>query len=396
MTGTKALYNHAHTWARYLMVITGAFGIGGGIAAVNRLVMKAIDDHEGQEYHLDVLSLLEQGEPLESHYFHPERVSYQCFAGNRVRFILALWRKLASTRYDWVHCDLVSLAASMAPWAWAGRCRYTVWLYGMDVFSLLPGWRGKIGLRGAWKRLAISEYTRDRVLERYDVSITTCELALDPVKYGVEMPELESGTNLHPPIALVAADGNKRMLGAQVILHVGRMASREQYKGQDVLIRTMPAVLSQFPRAQLVLAGHGDDLPRLLSLARSMSNDVRSAVFLPGYVPDSELDELYNACYLFAMPSVGEGFGLVYLEAMRRAKPCIGGKVDATPCVVEDGVTGLLVDDPRSPEQVAQAILHLMQQPEQASGMGIAGYQRVRTRFLFPHFVERFWKIIEA
>ena len=183
-------------------------------------------------------------------------------------------------------------------------------------------------------------------------------------------------------------------LGDQVILHVGRMVSGERYKGQESLLAAFPQVIDRFPGAQLVLAGRGDDMQRLKNMAREFSANIQARIFFPGYVPDDLLDRIYQQCYVFAMPSIGEGFGLVYLEAMMRAKACLGGRVDATPCVVREGSTGLLVDDPRSPEQVADALNWFLAHPEETRLMGSAGYDLVRSYYLFPHFQERFWKAI--
>jgi glycosyltransferase involved in cell wall biosynthesis len=121
---------------------------------------------------------------------------------------------------------------------------------------------------------------------------------------------------------------------------------------------------------------------------------MRARIFFPGCLPDDLLDLVYQKCYIFAMPSMGEGFGLVYLEAMLRGKACLGGRVDATPCVVRDGITGLLIDNPKSPEQVAEALNWFLSHPEETRGMGLAGYELVRSYYLFPHFQERFWKAI--
>ena len=160
------------------------------------------------------------------------------------------------------------------------------------------------------------------------------------------------------------------------------------------LLRAFPAIRQRFSEAQLVLVGSGDDLPRLLALARSLPGAAQQAVFMPGYVDDGMLDALYRQSVVFAMPSTGEGFGLVYLEAMSRGKPCVGGKLDATPGVVQDGITGALVDDPRSSEQLAAAIMGLMADPERARQMGLAGYRRVQSTYLFTHFQKRFWEAL--
>lgn len=376
------------------MVVTGAFEIGGGIATVNRMVMQAIHSRKQNNYQIDVLALLEHGNSLTRCSAQINNMRYQCFAGNRIQFVLAAWRKLLVTRYEWVYCDLVNVAIVLAPWALARLCRYVVWLHGMEVFAPLPNWEGHVGLRAAWKCLASSRFTRDSVLKRYPyLPVIACDLGLDPNKYGVDVPMLYG--KIQRPLLFKSAGGSEGLLGKQVILHVGRMVLGEQYKGQDVLIRTMPGILKEYPGAQLVLAGYGDDMARLLNLTQSMPREVQLAVFMPGFVPDDELDELYRHCYLFAMPSRGEGFGLVYLEAMRWAKPCIGSRLDAAQFLIHHNETGLLVSDPTSPEEVGQAIKRLLCDEEMAIKMGETGYHLLKQRYLFRHFMERFWRAIE-
>jgi glycosyltransferase involved in cell wall biosynthesis len=132
----------------------------------------------------------------------------------------------------------------------------------------------------------------------------------------------------------------------------------------------------------------------LQALAKSLAPSVQRQIFMPGFADAALLKQLYEACYLFAMPSRAEGFGLVYLEAMSYAKPCLGSKVDAAKTVIREGVTGLLVDDPASSEELAEKISKLMANPEQARAMGEAGYELVRTNHLFSHFKERFCRLI--
>jgi glycosyltransferase involved in cell wall biosynthesis len=163
-----------------------------------------------------------------------------------------------------------------------------------------------------------------------------------------------------------------------------------------VLIDAFPLIHQKYSDAQLVLAGKGDDLERLRSRAFALPPELHSHIFMPGYVADDLLERIHRQSYLFAMPSIGEGFGLVYLEAMSRGKPCIGARADATPYVIREGETGLLVDDPRSLEQVADAVLWLFDHPEDTARMGRAGYELVQTYYLFPHFKERFWKAISS
>jgi phosphatidylinositol alpha-1,6-mannosyltransferase len=107
----------------------------------------------------------------------------------------------------------------------------------------------------------------------------------------------------------------------------------------------------------------------------------------------AELAACYSACEIFALPSRGEGFGLVYLEAMARGKPVIGGAHGGAPEVIDDGRTGYLVHHGDAP-QLATSIETLLADPELAREMGKRGRERVNRDFKFSVFAKSFKKIL--
>ena len=115
-------------------------------------------------------------------------------------------------------------------------------------------------------------------------------------------------------------------------------------------------------------------------------------IFLTG-LTDSELAACYAAAEVFALPSRGEGFGLVYLEAMARGKPVIGGAHGGAPEVIQDGVTGYVVQHGDT-LQLVTSIDTLLSNPELAKKMGERGRERVEQEFRFNVFAKRFRKIL--
>src|SRR5260370_13589452 len=109
----------------------------------------------------------------------------------------------------------------------------------------------------------------------------------------------------------------------------------------DQLITALARLLTQRPEVQLVLAGSGDDRAWLEALAEQ--NGVNRHVHFLAGLSYSELAACYAACEIFALPSGGEGFGLVYLEAMACGKPVIGGLHGCAPEVLHDAITGFRV-----------------------------------------------------
>ena len=174
--------------------------------------------------------------------------------------------------------------------------------------------------------------------------------------------------------------------GEPAALIVGRMSADEAYKGHEPLIRAWPAVVARHPDARLWIAGDGDDRPRLEALAGGLG--LGSAVVFTGRVPDAELDGLYRRCRFFVMPSLHEGFGLVFLEAMRVGKACIGAPGAAAE-IIQHGVTGLVVD-PALPGDLAGALLRLFDDPRACETLGRAGAARFAAEFTDTRFAARF------
>jgi glycosyltransferase involved in cell wall biosynthesis len=180
--------------------------------------------------------------------------------------------------------------------------------------------------------------------------------------------------------------------GARIILAVGRWDPAEKYKGADTLITALPQVLRSVPNAILVLVGDGGDRARLEQLAGEYGVADRTR-FLHGLTYE-ELFACYAHCDVFALPSSGEGFGLVFLEAMAHGKPVIGGAHGGIPDVVEDGVTGLLVPH-GDIDSLSQALESLLTDQALAREMGTRGRERVQATYTFAQFDARLKQVLK-
>ncbi len=183
----------------------------------------------------------------------------------------------------------------------------------------------------------------------------------------------------------------KEFPSGRVILTVGRWLATERYKGMDTLVQALPRLLLRWPDLQLAMVGSGDDREWLVNIARD--SGVQRHVHFLSEVSYGELSACYAAAELFALPSRGEGFGFVYLEAMARGKPVIGGAHGGAPEVIQDGVTGYLVQHGDT-VQLATSIDALLSNPELARQMGERGRERVEKEFRFPVFAKAFKKIL--
>lgn len=173
-----------------------------------------------------------------------------------------------------------------------------------------------------------------------------------------------------------------------VVLFVGRLVP---YKGVDVLIRALART-----RARAVIVGEGPLRGELESLAGITG--VAERIRFAGNASADELAALYNACDVFALPSVtrAEAFGMVQIEAMACRKPVICTDLPSgVPWVNQHGVTGLVVP-PGDPEALARAIDTLLSDPVLRARMGEAGRQRVEREFSIGRLVEQTTSLYRA
>jgi phosphatidylinositol alpha-1,6-mannosyltransferase len=187
-----------------------------------------------------------------------------------------------------------------------------VWTHGLEVWEPLSILR-RGALRDADLVIAPTESTANNVVGQQNVPrerIRVLHWALDP--------EFEALLTAKPGLTLPAHFPTGR-----VILTVGRWCADERYKGMDTLITALPRLLTEWPDVQLAAVGEGDDQGWLEQIAAG-SGVSRHVHFLSG-LTYAEIAACYQACEIFALPSRGEGFGLVYLEAMACGKPVIGG-----------------------------------------------------------------------
>lgn len=352
-----------------LLGLTG-LRIEGGIAAVSRCVLRAVEEEVrcGRMARADRVLLLEDPGDSEP---PPVRGEQHLAGGNQARFVWQVWRSFLRHRHDLVFFDHAGLARSvLLPLPGLPAPRFAVFVHGVELAEARHGARAR-ALRAAHRVLANSRFTADRLhaqLPTLGDQIRVVPLCIDPER--VEAWQ-----------ALEAGQAAARREPAALI--VGRMWADERGKGHDELLAAWPSVRCQVPEAELWIVGGGSDVARLATKAKEL--ELGDAVRFLGRVPDDELGALYRRASVFAMPSRQEGFGLVWAEAMWWGLPCIGATADAAGQVIRDGETGELVPYGDVPA-LTSALVRLLSDGARAHRMGEAGRHRAREHFGYERF----------
>lgn len=225
---------------------------------------------------------------------------------------------------------------------------YWILVYGVDAWMVEDKWK-IAALHTAEKIVSISGYTRDRLIKEQNLPFD--KIPLLPVTFDASRFEISP-----KPDYLLKRYGLKPE--QPVILTVTRLSSEDGYKGYDQILQALPEIRRQLPDVHYILVGKGNDRPRIEQLVAQLH--LQDCVTLAGFIPDNEIGDHYNLCNVFAMPSKGEGFGIVYLEALACGKPTLGGNQDGAIDALCNGTLGALVE-PDNVGAIAQTIVQILQ-----------------------------------
>ena len=255
----------------------------------------------------------------------------------------------------------------LLPFLRFSAARVVVFLHGIEAWKR-PDWLTRLLLRRVHLFLSNSRYTWEQFVHFHP---HLRESAHRVVSLGIE----ESLTGPTPLSSQQPA-----------VLMLGRLARSEDYKGHREMIAAWPLVRECFPQAELWIAGDGDLRPELeaLSRARGLAQSIR----FMGYLSEEEKQQALVRCSCLALPSRGEGFGLVYLEAMRLGRPCLVSTLDAGREVVNPPEAGLSAD-PRDTQTLAEAVCRLLTPGQEWENWAMRARQRYDHHFTAGHFQRR-------
>ena len=176
---------------------------------------------------------------------------------------------------------------------------------------------------------------------------------------------------------------------AMVVSSYSRLVPR---KGMDTLIRASVTLRESVPRLEVLIGGAGRDRDRLEALARKLDAPVR----FWGRIPEDDLaswvamsDVMVMACRRRWVGLEQEGFGIVFLEAAAAGVPQVAGRSGGSHEAVVDGVTGVVVERPRSASELARAMLEVLGDDERRAQFSLASRQHACEGFDWRHLAER-------
>ncbi len=353
-----------------LILLHDCYGSVGGIAKFNRDLLAALD-RDCRISRVCVLPRIKPGEdppPLRKLRMRPTPT------GGKLGYLAAaLAHRLKGGRADLI----IAAHLRLLPAALAARPRKRpLWLivHGIDAWVPRPRSLDPLLIKRVDRVIAVSSFTRERV---------ATWSGLPPDRFRL-LPNCVDRTVFAPGPPDSALQARYGLTGRKVLMTLARLAERERYKGVDEVLEALPRLIRDVPDLAYLVVGEGPDRPRLE--AKSTALGLSERVVFTGHIAEDEKVAHYRLADAFAMPGRGEGFGIVYLEALACGIPVLASRIDGSREALLDGRLGILVD-PREPEDVQLGLRRLLASPKGVPAE-LAEYDRDR-------FEERLSRLID-
>ncbi len=352
-----------------IFIYLKSFSQTGGIETFNQKFIKALEENlEVNNAKVTIISLYDKQNDYKS---NSEKINFLGFNGNKLAALRALIRfAKKDTMIFYGHINLVPFANLLYLLNLNKKAKFII--HGIDAWYRFPLKRRF--LMNKFSYLSVSNYTKKVFAEKNDI---------DPSKIVVFPNCIDVDESPH----ISNSPYNKNKFN---ILSVTRLDTDDNYKGIDSIIKTLSVLKEKIPNIQYTVIGKGNDKERLVDLANKLG--VQKYVEFKGFV--EQIEPYYEHCDVFALPSKGEGFGIVYIEAMKYHKPCIACNAGGATDVVLDDKTGFLCeyDDCKC---LAEKILSLYTNRALAEKFGENGYKHLVENFTFEQFKNRLRNITQ-
>ncbi len=352
---------------KIVFLCLSTFSTTGGIQQFNKSFIKAlVDICEVNEYELSVISSHDKS--VDSRYVTNDL--YEYYKGNKALFAIHAVRECLKA--DVVIAGHINLAPVLNVIRQLNADTQIVLIaHGIEVWGKLSKAAQKV-VGSAHRILAVSQYTRQMLIDQHKV---------ESGKISVFHNTVDSYFEMHASTDDVNELRKKHNLKAdrKVIFSLSRLLNAEQYKGYDITLRAIATLVDEQPQLHYIIGGGYDEAEkaRVMSLAADLQ--ISDQVTLAGFIEDAQLPRYYGLADAFVMPSKGEGFGIVFIEALACGLPVVAGNQDGSVDAMAHAQNGFLVN-PDDVGEVARAISSAVQLPKVARPEVYYHYNRFHER----------------
>ncbi len=338
---------------RIVLLTLRTFSSTGGIQKMTRTLAYALFHIAKQKgWQFNLWSVYDSRYDLMDKYLSAE--NFTGFGRNKIKIGLKTLDK--SFRSDIVILSHVNLALfGLVIKILNPNCKVWLIAHGIEVWRPLNFVKKIFVKRYCDKIICVSSFTKARMIHWHNSDPDKCVVlnnALDPfMNLPVDFSKPEYLLNRY---SLAPSD--------KIIFTLTRLASSEQYKGYEQVIKAVGHLKLKFPEIKYILSGQYDSAEetRIRDLIKSCG--VEEQVILTGFLTEKELTDYFLLADLFVLPSKKEGFGIVFIEALACGLPVICGNSDGSIDAIRNGELGTAINV-NDQDELENAIIKYLEKP---------------------------------
>ncbi|MDR3695445.1 glycosyltransferase family 4 protein [Mucilaginibacter sp.] len=310
------------------------FSTTGGIQKMTRTLAHSLYNlAKINEWDFSLWSVYDSNKDLIPQYLPAE--NFVGFNLNRVKFILTtIFQSKKPDVVILTHINLSSVGLLLK--IINPKCKVWLITHGIEVWRPLS--RVKIGLlKHCDKVICVSKFTRQQMISRHQTDAAKCIVLNNAVDPFMKLPD-----TFAKPGHLLLRYGIAE--DTPVLFTLTRLASTEQYKGHDQVIKVIGRLKQNYPDIKYILSGQYDHNEEIRIQKLISEHKVEQQVILTGFIDENELADHFLLADMFVLPSKKEGFGIVFIEALACGLPVICGNVDGSIDAICNGKLGRAIN----------------------------------------------------
>lgn len=322
-----------------LFLTLKTFSATGGIEKVCRVVGKSLYENTlyGQA-RLSVFSMYDEQEDAAENLYFPSEL-FRGFSESKLWFIIrAVWKGLSQDVIILSHINLLLVGWIIKKFS--PDTKIVLFAHGIEVWNELSFFK-KHAIHSCDLIIPVSRFTSEKIHDLHGISSDKCRVlnnCLDPfLPLGKEYLG-------HNDLRKKYGFGDEDI----ILFTLSRLSSKERYKGYDKVLESMVQLKESYPNLKYLLAGSYDETEKSYLDNMIVKLGLEGQIKISGFVAEEDLVAHFRMADIYVMPSMKEGFGIVFIEAMNYDLPVIAGNIDGSVDALSNGELGLLVDPSNS------------------------------------------------
>ncbi len=208
--------------------------------------------------------------------------------------------------------------------------------HGIEIWGKISAQK-RMMLNVCDKIVSVSTYTKNRIIDEQGVAAVKCFVLNNCIDPFLQRPLVKKRiANLIDRYNLKEDD--------IVLFTLTRLSERDRYKGYDYVLESLQSIIKKYPNLKYILAGGYTKTEKEFIDSKIEIYGLNDVVILTGFLPDDELAHHFSMTDIYIMPSIKEGFGIVFVEAMYYGVPVIAGNTDGSVDALLNGKLGMLIE----------------------------------------------------